>query len=78
MDQVTVRFFAAAREAAGTDSVTIPAGRLRDGLDSLALGERFSEVLSMCSIVCDGERIELDDVIAGGAEVDVLPPFAGG
>lgn len=75
----TVRFFAAAEEAAGTSAeeraeTTLDA--LRAGLvaDHPALGA----VLPRCAVLVDGARHDDDTVLAPGATVDVLPPFAGG
>lgn len=80
---VTVRYFAAARAAAGVESetVTLPAGatvgELVDGL--AARGAQLATVLSRCSYLRDGIAVR-DDAIAlsAGDTVDVLPPFAGG
>ena len=81
--EVTVRYFAAARAAAGTESETIA---LRDGttvaelVDSLAAhNARLATVLNRCSYLRDGIAVR-DDALAlsAGDTVDVLPPFAGG
>lgn len=77
-DVVTVRLFAAAREAAGSATVQIPAGPVGDGLASLGLGERFAQVLAMCTLVSDGRQLAPGDVVSDDSLVDVLPPFAGG
>lgn len=73
---VTVRLFAAARDAAGTDVLEIPPGPVIPQL--AARGGRFAEVLALCSVVSDGYRLGPDDPAPDGAVVDVLPPFAGG
>ncbi len=75
---VTVRLFAAAREAAGGHVLTIQAGPVRAQLLGLGLGRRFTEVLDVCTLVSDGYRLGPDDEVPDGAVVDVLPPFAGG
>lgn len=80
---VTVRYFAAARAAAGNDEETI---RLRPGttLAELVaqLGERdenLAKVLKRCSFLCDGVAVRDESVALGDAQtIDVLPPFAGG
>jgi len=71
---VTVRLFAAAREAAGTDRLEVPAGpfTLPDH------GPGFDKVVAICTLLCDGRRITPGDEVADGSVVDVLPPFAGG
>ncbi len=72
---VTVRLFAAAREAAGTDQLEIAAGPFA----LPGLGPAFDKVLGVCTVLLsDGRRLELGDEVPDGAVVDVLPPFAGG
>lgn len=81
--QVTVRFFAAARAAAGNEEETI---RVRPGTTVSGLVQQLSErdanlakVLMRCSFLCDGVAVRDGDVALGNAQtVDVLPPFAGG
>lgn len=79
---VTVRFFAAAREAAGCAETTVPAEDIR-GL-SLALGTRFgpelARILSISTLLVGGQslRSHSDHSLDGRHPVDVLPPFAGG
>lgn len=73
---ITVRLFAAAREAAGTDVLEMDPGPVLAQLQ--ALGGRFAEVLAVCTVVSDGYRIGPQDAVEDGAVVDVLPPFAGG
>ncbi|MCV7197757.1 MoaD/ThiS family protein [Mycobacterium angelicum] len=80
---VTVRYFAAARAAAGLESetVTLRAGatvaELVDGL--AARGANLATVLSRCSYLRDGIAVRDDAVaLSAGDTVDVLPPFAGG
>jgi molybdopterin converting factor small subunit len=73
-----VRLFAAAREAAGTATVEIPAGPVIPALHRLDLGERFDRVLDVCSVISDGLLLGAQDCAADDDVVDVLPPFAGG
>ena len=81
--QVTVRYFAAARAAAGAESEAVtlhPGATLAELVKSLAVrGARLGEVLARCSYLCDGIAVR-DDTTAlrAGATIDVLPPFAGG
>lgn len=79
---VTVRLFAAARAAAGTGEVMLPAGPLDGLLAELCAGRpaRLGEVLSVSSLVSDGVRLDpgMPTPIPAGAVIDVLPPFAGG
>lgn len=75
----TVRFFAAAQEAAGcdaqpTDAVTL--GELRESL--LAEHPALRGILPRCAVLVDGARVDDDAALAGAQTIDVLPPFAGG
>jgi molybdopterin synthase sulfur carrier subunit len=79
---VTVRLFAAARSAAGTDAASADPGTLATVIDDL-LGRYpdLAPVMPRCSFLVDGTAVHgqaEDVVIADGVEIDVLPPFAGG
>ncbi|HEY0697552.1 MAG TPA: MoaD/ThiS family protein [Micromonospora sp.] len=80
--EVTVRYFAGARAAAGTTEERAPAGL---GLDQLCAvladrhSERLSVVLKAASFLVDGLTWhDRHQPLPVGATVDVLPPFAGG
>ncbi|HTX98009.1 MAG TPA: MoaD/ThiS family protein [Mycobacterium sp.] len=81
--QVTVRYFAAARAAAGAESETVmlrPGTTVAQLVERLAVrGSRLATVLSRCSYLCDGIAVR-DETAAlhPGNTIDVLPPFAGG
>ncbi|MCF6388440.1 MoaD/ThiS family protein [Mycobacterium sp. MBM] len=81
--QVTIRYFAAARAAAGieTETLSVPVGTTLDGLvtDLAARGPALAKVLARCSYLRDGVAVR-DKTMAleTRATVDVLPPFAGG
>ena len=81
MTEVTVRYFAGAVEAAGTDReslVASTAAELRAAMIA-AHGEELARVLDRCSLLADGVRLDDPGVsLPPGATVDVLPPFAGG
>jgi sulfur-carrier protein len=78
---VRVRYFAAAAEAAGTETEALTAataGELR-----AVMGERhgaaLERVLTRCALLVDGVRADAEDTpLDDDATVDVLPPFAGG
>lgn len=75
----TVRFFAAAEDAAGVPQEQ----RSEQTLDALrealvADHPALRGVLPRCAVLVDGVRHDSDAPIAPGATVDVLPPFAGG
>jgi molybdopterin synthase sulfur carrier subunit len=80
---VTVRYFAAARAAAGAESETLvvrPGTTVSELVDRLAVrGTGLATVLSRCSYLCDGIAVR-DETAAlrSGDTIDVLPPFAGG
>ncbi|MEB3050412.1 MoaD/ThiS family protein [Mycolicibacter sp. MYC123] len=80
---VTVRYFAAARAAAGVDSetVTVPAGTGVAELAETLAGrhERLGTVLLRCAYLRDGVAVrDHAAALSAGETVDVLPPFAGG
>lgn len=76
---ITVRYFAAAAEAAGLDRETAAAGPgadVRAGL--LERHPALAPILDRCALLADGRRLADDDDVPAGATLDVLPPFAGG
>jgi molybdopterin converting factor small subunit len=80
----TIRYWAAAREAAGVAEEPYDAATLDQALATAAAdrGDRFRQVLRRCSYVIDGNPVgtrEHDTVsLPEGGTVEVLPPFAGG
>ena len=79
---VTVRFFAAARSAAGTDTALVKPGAWADVTRQLLADyPGLAAVLPRCSFLMDGVAVHTDHsgvVVPDGTELDVLPPFAGG
>jgi len=81
---VTVRYFAAARAAAGVDAepVDVPVGATVDILLKTVRarhGDDLARVLDRCSFLLDEVAVrDRDARLPDGAVVDVLPPFAGG
>jgi molybdopterin synthase sulfur carrier subunit len=80
---VTVRYFAAARAAAGAESETVvvrPGTTVAELVDRLAVrGSGLATVLSRCSYLCDGTAVRDETApLRPGNTIDVLPPFAGG
>lgn len=80
---VLVRYFAAAAEAAGVDEerIDLPdlaptVGALRDLLVE-RYGPAMTRVVANGSFLVDGV-VRRDPAASIGAQVDVLPPFAGG
>jgi len=82
--RATLRYWAAARAAAGVASEQTSAVTLAEALAQARSGrdDRFVRVLSVCSFVVDGEpvgaRNHASVTLPSGGLVDVLPPFAGG
>lgn len=80
---MTVRYFAAARAAAGVDSETVslaPGSTISDLLGTLRTRDaKLSAVLDRCSFLCDEMAVrDTSKALATNQTVDVLPPFAGG
>lgn len=79
-EQVLVRYFAAAEEAAGLPEEWLPAVATVGELKTVLLeryGDAMARVLATGSFLVDGV-VSRDDSRPLGARVDVLPPFAGG
>ncbi|NUT99045.1 MAG: MoaD/ThiS family protein [Saccharothrix sp.] len=84
MVELTVRYFAGARAAAGVpdESVALPGGAtVAAALAAVEAkhGERLGRVLTACSFLLDGVAVrDRSTPVPPGALLDVLPPFAGG
>ena len=81
---VVVRYFAAARAAAGVEleKVQVPAGTtvagLLDAVHALH-GPELARVLARCSYLLDEIAVrDTTTPLTDAATLDVLPPFAGG
>ena len=86
---VTVRYWAAARAAAGVDSDTVDVGEgttlgvlLKTVRELHADRPRLPDVVGVCSVLVGDRPVgatDPDDVaIRPGDTVELLPPFAGG
>ena len=83
---VLIRYFAGARAAAGVaeEHVELVPGRhsVADVLAAVRArrGPELVRVLRSCSFLLDGVAVRdaAAVAVADGAEIDVLPPFAGG
>ncbi|TCM47066.1 MoaD/ThiS family protein [Kribbella sp. VKM Ac-2568] len=79
MPEVTIRYFAAARAAAGESTSIAEAVSIKDLVGTVSAGRpELARVLGICTFLLDGERVEEDAPLREGALVDALPPFAGG
>lgn len=86
MTNVTVRYWAAAKQAAGVAEETLDADTLA-GAIAAALARRGHDprlraVLDRASFLVDGSAVGRggaeEVVLSEGAVIEVLPPFAGG
>lgn len=75
---VTVRYWAGAKRAAGVDHESLTAATLAELRASLAARPELARIAAVASFLVDGGQADDDMALHDGAEVDVLPPFAGG
>ena len=77
---IELRFFAAARAAAGTHSVHVKPTQLSLILNQLcAENSELARVIPQCSFLLDSLAVhDLDIQVEAGSVIDVLPRFAGG
>jgi sulfur-carrier protein len=81
MARVVVRYFAAARDAAGVAQESVEADTIGGCLSVIeaAHGPELQRVMKVCTFLVDGLHArDLDRQLHGDVELDVLPPFAGG
>lgn len=80
MARVTIRYWAAARAAAGTAEESYEGRTLDEVLTAAEArhGPSLVRVLSVASFLVDGVRTDRSAVLGDGRTVEVLPPFAGG
>lgn len=86
MPEVIIRYWAAAKEAAGMPEESVAAVTLADALDAVLAcrgdDSRLREVLARSSFLIDGTRANKAAgepvMLSAGAVIEVLPPFAGG
>ncbi len=76
----TLRLFANAREAAGTDRDVIDGATVGAVLDEARkrYGTTFADLLATCKIWVNGEPAEMTTPVGADDEVAVLPPVSGG
>jgi molybdopterin converting factor small subunit len=77
-----MRYWAAAKEAAGVSEEKVAADTLAAALAAIGSSARLSAVLARSSFLIDGHpvgsRAAEAVTLADGAIIEVLPPFAGG
>ena len=76
--EVTVRFWAGAQRAAGRATDTLTATTVGELRAQLAARPELRQVCAVASFLVDGQQAADTTALRPGAEVDVLPPFAGG
>jgi molybdopterin synthase sulfur carrier subunit len=86
MAKVTIRYWAAAKEAAGMPEESVDAVTLRDVLDAVVASRRpdtrLATVIARSSFLVNadpvGRMAKESIVLDEGTVIEVLPPFAGG
>ena len=86
MPKVTIRYWAAAKEAAGVAEESVEALTLRDALNTAVANrkpdKRLETVIARASFLVNadpvGRAARESMVLDEGAVIEVLPPFAGG
>ena len=86
MVKITIRYWAAAKEAAGMAEESLEAVTLRDALNTVVASRkpdgRLADVLARSSFLVNADPVGKADkdtlVLREGAVIEVLPPFAGG
>jgi FMN reductase len=73
-----VRFWAGAQRAAGHPEETLAAATVGELREHLAARPALSKICEVASFLVDGQPAAATTALYAGAEVDVLPPFAGG
>jgi acylphosphatase len=75
---VTVRYWAGAQRAAGVENESLTASSVGELRAQLQARPPLARVAAVASFLVDGVQADDDTALHEGAEVDVLPPFAGG
>ncbi len=79
MAEVTVRYWAGARDAAGVDDERVQASSVHQVLALLTgRGAPLDAVVRRSSVLVDGQVVRGDLDLVDGQTLEVLPPFAGG
>jgi len=76
---VTIRYWASARAAAGCESESLAGYRVGEVLEAAAAAHTsLGVVLKVSTILLDGRPVTASEPLTGGAILEVLPPFSGG
>ena len=77
--EVTIRYWASARAAAGCDSERFTGADVGEVLRAAAAAHTgLGVVLEVSTILRDGRPVKAAEALLPGAFLEVLPPFAGG
>ena len=77
---VEIRFFAAARAAAGVDQMFCPSAQFQEIISELCRSQpALAHVIEQCSFLLDSVAVhDQNFLVRDGSIIDVLPRFAGG
>lgn len=75
---MTVRYWAGAKRAAGVEREELTAETIGELRAQLAARPDLAKISAVASFLVDGQQAGETTALPNGAEVDVLPPFAGG
>lgn len=76
---VTVRYWAGARAAAGTEQDVVHGVSVGDVVAAVtALHPALEPIAAVSTLLLDGRAVTGDTALADGSLLEVLPPFAGG
>jgi molybdopterin synthase sulfur carrier subunit len=86
MVKVTIRYWAAAKEAAGVSEESVQAVTLGDALNTIVASRkpdaRLADVIERSSFLVNADQVghvaRESVLLEEGAVIEVLPPFAGG
>ncbi|MDQ1536084.1 MAG: sulfur-carrier protein [Actinomycetota bacterium] len=77
--EVTIRYWASARAAAGCDSESFTGSQVGDVMEAAANAHAgLGVVLTVSTILLDGRPATASQEVSQGSTLEVLPPFAGG
>ena len=78
-EDITIRYWASARVAAGCDFESFTGRCVGDALQAAAAAHSgLGVVLAVSTILLDGRPVTGSQQLSAGTTLEVLPPFAGG
>ena len=76
---ITVRYWAGARAAAGTEQDVVTGRTVGDAVTAVtALHPALEPIAAVSTLLLGGRAVTREAVLLDGAVLEVLPPFAGG